>query len=115
MTSRELSPAASPMQPELFRGCPGPPVVVRHLDMGRAEEREGVVYRIGETRHAADIWAFADAFGPDRMVRRPRCGTVEFPVRRFDRRRQEVIHERGGGDVALLVVVDLLAHRDAEG
>jgi len=39
-------------------------MVVWHLDMGRAEELECVVARIGEARDAVDIGAFADAGDP---------------------------------------------------
>ena len=40
-------------------------MVMRHLNMGRAEEAESVVDRIREARHAADIRALANAFGTD--------------------------------------------------
>src|SRR5215475_16108769 len=70
MTPRRVAPASpSPMQAELVRRRPGPPMVVRHLDVGRAEELEGVVDRVREARHAADIRALADALGADRMMR----------------------------------------------
>src|SRR5271154_6029699 len=103
-----------PMQPELLSRLPGAPVVVRHLDVGRAQKREGVVDGVGEARYAADVRALADAFGADRVVWRRRRGPVGFPVRRFHRGRQEIVHERRRGDVAVVVVVDLLAHGDAE-
>src|SRR5580692_7185847 len=103
-----------PMQPELLRRRPGAPMVVRHLDMGRAEEGKGVVDRVGEARHAADIRALADALGADRMMRRRGRGPVGLPMRRLDRGGQEIIHQRRGSNVAVVVVMDLLAHGDAE-
>ena len=83
-------------------------------DVRAPEERERVVDRIREARHAADIRALADALGAERMMRRGRGGEVDLPMRRFDRGRQEIVHQRRGQHVAFLVVVDLLAHRDAE-
>src|SRR5262249_26818649 len=104
------APAISPMQAELVCRRPGAPIVVRHRDVGPAQERKGVVHRIGEARYAADIRAFADALGADRMVRRRRRGPVGFPLWGFDRRRKKIVHQRSGGHVAILVIVDLLAH-----
>src|SRR6201997_696047 len=93
---------------------PVAPVIVRHLDMRRAEERERVVDGIGEGRHAADIRAFADALGTDRMMRRRGDGEVGFPMRRLHCGRHEEIHERAGDDVAGVIVADFLAHRDGK-
>src|SRR5262249_50684260 len=106
------SSVISSMQSELVRRHPGAPIVVRHRDMGRAQELEGVVHGVGEARHAADIWAFADPLGADWMMRRRRRGPVGLPMRGLDRSRKEIIHQRGGGDIALVVVMDLLPHRD---
>ena len=64
-------------------------MVVRHLDVGRAEEGEGVVDRVRERGDPADVRAFAHALGADRMMRRGRDGEVGLPVRRLDRGRQE--------------------------
>src|SRR5215475_13437818 len=92
-TNTSTSLTASRMQTEFVRRTPDPPMVVRHLDMRRAEKPEGVVDRIGETRHAADIRALADALGADGMVRRGRRRPIRLPFRRLDRSRQEIIHQ----------------------
>src|ERR1700688_5213167 len=57
---------------QTLRRLPVAPVVVRHLDVGRTQERKGVVDGVGDRRHAADIRALADALGADRMMRRRR-------------------------------------------
>ena len=88
-------------RPKLLRRLPVAPVIMRHLDVGRPEEREGVVDGVGERRHAADIRAFADTLGADRMMRRRRDREVGLPMRRLDRGRHEEIHERAGHDVAV--------------
>src|SRR5262245_66661493 len=67
-------------RPQFLRRLPVAPEVVRHLDVGRAQEREGVVDGVGERRHAADIRAFADALGADRMMRRRGDGEVGLPM-----------------------------------
>src|SRR5262245_2347101 len=99
MTKRETLPVSS-VQSELVGRRPGAPVVVRHRYVGRAQELEGVVHRVGKARHAADIRALADAFCPNGMMGGGRRGPVGLPFRGLDRGRQEVVHERGGGDVA---------------
>ena len=89
-------------------------MVVRHLDVAAAEEREGIVHGIGEARHAADVRTLTDALGTDRMMRRGRDRVVGLPLRRLDGGRDEEIHERATDHVADFVVADLLAHRDGE-
>src|SRR5262245_41009738 len=62
MTKHQLS---SPVQPELLRRRPGAPLVVRHLDVGRSEERERVIDGVREARHATDVRALAHPLGAD--------------------------------------------------
>ena len=81
------------MQPELLGRHPGAPVVVWHLNVRGAEERESIINGIGEAWHAPDIGALANAFGANRMMGRRRGGPVSFPMRRFDRSREEVVHK----------------------
>src|SRR5258708_18434531 len=102
------------MQTKLVRRRPGSPMVMRHLYMGRTQEFESVVHRVREARHATDVRALAYPLCADRMMRRGRRGPVGFPSWRFHRGRQEIVHERSGGDVAFRVVMDLLAHGDAK-
>src|SRR5262245_49925014 len=73
----------SSMKAKPLRGVPGPPMVVRHRNIGRAQEREGVVHRVGEARNPADVGAFSDSLGADRMMRRRGRRPVGFPFRRL--------------------------------
>ena len=75
-----ICPLLSAVQAQPLRHHPVAPVVVRHLDVRRAQEREGIVHGIGERRHAADVGALADALGADRMVRRGRDRVVGLPL-----------------------------------
>ena len=74
----EFPPFHLPPEAEALRGLPDPPMVVRHLDMRGAEERERIVDGVREARHAADIGTLADSLGADRMMRRRRDRLPEF-------------------------------------
>src|SRR5215831_8040577 len=103
------------MEAELFCRHPGAPMVMRHGDMGRAQELECVVDRVGEAGHAADIRTFANTLRSNRMMRRRCRRPVRLPFWSLDRGREEVIHERRRGHVAVVVVVEFLPHGDAKG
>src|SRR5262249_44609472 len=98
-------PVPSPMQTEFFSCRPRAPVVVWHRDIRRTEECKGIIHRVRETRHAADIRALTNPFGTNRMVRGWCRGPVGLPFRGLDGSREEIVHQRRGGHVAVLVVV----------
>ena len=86
----------------------------RDVDVADAEVPERVDDRVRDRRRRADRRRLADALRADRVVRRRGDGLVELPGRRLDRRREEVVHERPGEVVAVLVVGDRLVQRRGE-
>src|SRR4029077_18470036 len=84
----------------------------RHVDVTHAERRQRVDDGVDERRRAADIRALADAFRADRVMRTRRDGFGGLPVRRLERRRNQVVGEVRIQVVALVIVLDLLHERD---
>lgn len=51
-------------QPELLRGPPHPPMIMRHLGVRQTQMGEGVIDGIGKSGDAADIGRLADPLAP---------------------------------------------------
>ncbi len=102
------------VQAQLVQRLPDISLRVRHRHMGHTMMSECVDDGVGECRDAADVRRFPDALGADRVMRTGSYREVRFPLRRFNRSRQEIIHQTGAENVAGFVVDDLLSHRDGE-
>ena len=80
-------------EPEALRRLPHVEMIVRHGRVDEAGMRKGIIHRIGERRHAADIRTLANPLGADRMMWRGRGGVIGLPVRCLDRGRQKEIEQ----------------------
>src|SRR5882724_5051952 len=72
---------------------------------------QGIDHGIRDCRRRAYRRRFADSLCTERMVRRRRYGFFRLPAWRLERGRHVVVDETAAGDVAVLVVTDLLEQR----
>src|SRR6476619_362272 len=86
----------------------------RDVDVPDPEVPERVDDRVRDRRRRADRRRLADALRADRVMRRRGDGLLELPGRRLDGCREEIVHERPGEVVAVLVVGDRLVQRRRE-
>ena len=68
-------------------GLPYPVGQDRHADVAHAEVGQGVDHRVGEGSGRADGGLLADAFGPDRVVRRRGDRLQQFDIKAHGQRR----------------------------
>src|SRR5262249_25834392 len=91
---------------------------LRHLDRqtvdGDAERADGVVDRTRNRRRRAEIAGFAGALLPEHGMRRRRLVVHDLDLGHLVRRRQEIIHEGLGDELALVVIGELLVERGAD-
>src|SRR5215831_4598288 len=80
----------------------------RNIDVSYSEMPERVHDRVDDSRGRSDGRGLSDAFGAERVMRRGGAGFVRLPIRRLDRRREQVIHEAALKYVAAIVVLYLL-------
>ena len=76
---------------------------MRHVEVRHAQVCKSVHHGAGKGGDAAYVRRLGHAFGADGVVRRRRYRVVSFPMRRFHRGRQEIVHQRVTLDIALLV------------
>lgn len=86
-------------------------VEVPHAEAAPVGVPERVDDGVGNGGGGADGGGLADAFGAERMMRRGRTGFAGFPVRRFNRGRQQIIHKTAALNVAVLVVENAFVQR----
>src|SRR6185369_2212418 len=82
-----------------------------NVDVTHTEMPECIDHGIDDCSRRADGGRFSDALGPKRVMWRRRARLVSFPVRRFDSRRQQVIHKTTLQDITAFVVLNLLVKR----
>ncbi len=104
-------PQATPFSWRIARPSAGV-IGMSMLVTPRCDER--VHHGVGDRRRGADGRRLPHALGAQRMVRRGGDRLARLPGRGLHRRRQQVVHERPGEVVALLVVRDLLVQRRGE-
>ena len=85
----------------------------RHVGVPDAVRLERVDDRVDDRRRRTDGRRLADALGADRVVRRRRDRVPRLPVGHLHRGRDQIVHQRTGEAVALLVEGDHLHQRHA--
>src|SRR5215813_3570052 len=83
----------------------------RNIDVSYSKMPERVHYSIDNGGGSSDGCGLSDALGAERVMRRGRAGFVRLPIRRLDRRREQVIHEAALKYVAAIVVLNLFVER----
>src|SRR5262245_41472445 len=106
-TRRSIRTSASEQRAELRR-------VERHLEDADPERPQGVLDRVADGGGPRDGAALPHALDPERIARRWTLQVPQLDARHIRRRRQRVLHQGAGEELARVVVDERLAEPAAD-